>query len=88
MIFWPLWTLRILLKNHHMLDESAFKQKYGALYDGIRIGSVQPVTYIAVFSVRRFDLILVNLYFSLDSPLSGFTEMHYTVHKVFCLILI
>ena len=45
------------------------------------MGSFSALCYDAVFAVRRFDIVLVNLFFSIDSPLSG-AERSFHLFKV------
>ena len=77
LILWPLWTVYFLLKNYDNLQEPAFKTKFNALTNGIKLEKFSAVMYNAVFAVRRFDLILVNLLLTKNSPLSGSKRTFY-----------
>lgn len=61
LILWPVWVIGFLLKNNSRLADKDFKDKFEAIYQGIKITSFQALIYNAVFAVRRFDIILENL---------------------------
>ena len=71
LVAFPLWVAFFLTRNRDKLIEEGFKQRFETLYQGIKVGSLSSLYYNAVFAVRRFDIVLVNLFFSIDSPLSG-----------------
>ena len=50
--------------NHDRLNEPTFFDKWKGMYNGMRTASFQSILYYAVFSVRRFDLVLDNLVFN------------------------
>lgn len=87
LIVWPLLMARFLLKNQEQLEDPVFRRKWHSLYDGIRLDSFSSLLYVSVFSVRRFDLVLVGVYFSQDSYLSGFDETNYSL-KILSFLLI
>ena len=60
-----------------MLVEEKFKKKFDTIYNGIKLQSFSALCYNAVFTVRRFNIVLINVYFTIDSPLSGFKRTHY-----------
>ena len=64
LIAWPPLVARFLLKNQQRLDDPVFRSKWHELYQGIRVDSFSSLLYISVFSVRRFDLVLVGVYFT------------------------
>ena len=68
---WPLLIVRFLTVNSKRLKEPTFLQKFQRLYSGVRLTSWSAIFYNAVFAVRRFNLIMANLYFNKDSPFSG-----------------
>ena len=84
---WPLWTLFFLFRNTERLDKKSFKTKYGKLFDGTRVRSNEALAYNAVFAVRRFDIILVNLVLNNGSPLSGITRTFYFEKIVLFLVI-
>lgn len=45
------------------------------------------LTYNAVFAVRRFDIILMNIFFTAGSPLSDFSRSWY-LQKILCFLCI
>lgn len=62
-------------------------QRYGTLFQGIKYGSYRALCYNAVFCVRRFDIVIINQYFSKDSPMSGVDRTHY-LFKIILFMLI
>ena len=82
-----MWIVYFLLKNYKNLPDPVFKVKFNALTNGIQLDRFSSVIYNAVFSVRRFDLILVNLFFSQGSPLSG-CERNFYMEKILLFIAI
>ena len=71
LMLWPFWSSCWLMKNKDKLADPVFEQKFSTLYQGIRFDSFRALAYNAVFSVRRFDIILMNMFFTAQSPLSG-----------------
>ena len=59
------------------LEEEFFKLKFETLYQGIKTGSFRSLCYYGVFAVRRFNIVLINLYFTKDSPMSGVDRSNY-----------
>ena len=49
--------------------------------------SFLALCYNAVFAVRRFDIILMNIYFTEGSPISGVERSQY-LHKIICFLYI
>ena len=84
---WPIWSIYFLLKNQTKLEEPVFKQKFSTIYQGIKPNSFKALCYNAVFSVRRLNIILINVYLTKDSPLSGLDRTYY-LHKILCFLLI
>ena len=60
--------------------------KFSAMYAGIR-SDFTSLCYNAVWSVRRFDIILMNQLFTAGNPVTGFDRNFY-LHKILCFILI
>lgn len=54
-----------------------FRTKYNTLYQGIKTNSFTALCYNSIFSVRRFDIVLVNTYLTAESPLSGLDRTLY-----------
>ena len=77
LMFWPIQIIVFILRNHEHLEEPDFKQKYGSYYQGIRTNSFSSLLYEAVFAVRRFDIIVINLLFTVNSPISGLKRNMY-----------
>ena len=84
---WPLWTEYFLFKNRDRLEDTAFRTKYNSLYAGIKSHSGSALCYNAVFAVRRLDLILMNIYFTAGSPLSGIDRTMY-LQKIICFLFL
>ena len=76
-MLWPLWIVYFLLKNSDKLAEESFRNKFNALIDNIKVDKFNAVIYNAVFAVRRFNILLFNLWLSQDSPLSGAKRTFY-----------
>ena len=87
LMIWPIFTSCFLMKNQSKLSDEQFTQKFSTIYQGIRFDSFRALCYNAIFSVRRFDIVLVNIFFTQNSPLSGLDRSFY-MQKVLCLILI
>ena len=51
--------------------------KYQRVYQGIRVQPLSAIIYYAVFAVRRYSLIVINIYFSQGSPLSDADRTQY-----------
>ena len=47
------------------------------MLDDLKVDKFNAVIYNAVFAVRRFDILLVNLWLSQDSPMSGVERTFY-----------
>ena len=77
LIVWPLWVLAFMLRNSSRVDKPIFQSKFSALTQKLRLNSFQALSYNAVFAVRRFDLILINLILNEGSPISGLERTHY-----------
>ena len=77
LVLWPLWIVYFLLKNSDKLAEESFRNKFNALIDNIKVDKFNAVIYNAVFAVRRFNILLFNLWLSQDSPLSGAKRTFY-----------
>lgn len=74
---WPFLIVWLLLSNFTRLSSDEFKVKYKSLFVGLKIESTGAMAYYAIFSIRRFDLILNNVFFSRNSPISGYDRHHY-----------
>merc|ERR1712176_754015 len=62
-------------------------KKWSTLYQGINMNQLSALFYNAIFCVRRFHIVLVNLLFSPGFPLTNF-EQHQYLFKDFCFIFI
>ena len=62
-------------------------KKFSPMYQGIKYNSFLALCYNAVFSVRRFDIVLINIYFTAGSPISKFDRTQY-LQKIFCFIFL
>lgn len=87
LMMWPLWTLYFLIRDRKKLGKPAHKAKFGSLYSGHRTKSFKALMYNAVFAVRRFDLVLINVYFTAGSPLSG-VERSWYLQKILSFLVI
>jgi len=81
LLVWPLFIFVFLQKNQDRLDEPKFVEKHATIYQGIKVESKSALLYNVVFCVRRFYLVLINMYFSPQFPLSNF-ESHANYFKV------
>ena len=75
-VFPTLVTFFLIIKEEKLVDEQ-FKLKFETLYQGIKTGSYRALCYNGVFAVRRFNIVLMNMYFTKDSPLSGVDRSYY-----------
>lgn len=87
LMVWPLWTLYFMIGNRKKLGKPKHLKKFGSLYAGIKTKSLKALAYNAVFAVRRFDLVLVNVFFTAGSPLSGIERSWY-LQKILCFLII
>lgn len=53
----------------------------------MKTDSFRALCYNAVFAIRRMDLVIMNVYFTQDSPLSGFDRSMY-LQKILCFLYI
>ena len=58
------WLFWFLMRNFKQLGNVDFFNKFKSLYMGLQLSSVAAVAYKAVFAIRRFDLIVDNLFFT------------------------
>ena len=84
---WPIFIIGFVLNNHKRLTSAIFIRKFNALINGIKVTSFSSIVYYAVFSVRRFDLILINQYLSQKSPLSGVERSLYLEKTLLFLVV-
>ena len=83
-----MWSAYFLLKNQPKLqDTDGFRRKFNELYQGIKTDSYSALCYNAIFSVRRYNIVLMNAYFTKDSAMSGVDRTHYLL-KVLSFLLI
>ena len=61
-VIWPIIIVIFLVKNNKKLASTSFKLKFNALINGIKVTSFSAICYYAIFSVRRFDIVLINLF--------------------------
>ena len=87
LVIWPIWSSFFLLKNQARLTDEVFSTKFSTLYQGIKLNSFRALLYNSVFSVRRFEIILMNVFFTANSPLSGIDRTFY-LQKILCFLLI
>ena len=66
-IIWPIWTIWFLLKNHDKLEKKSYKDKFQQLYDDVRLEKFSSLLYKSIFIARRFNIVIVNVYFSRHS---------------------
>jgi hypothetical protein len=77
---WPVFIVYFLTRNKEKLEERKFSAKFDALYQGIHTNRMSALIYNAVFCVRRFDIVLVNMIFSPGFPIFNW-ESHQYVFK-------
>ena len=64
LLLWPLLIVAFMLKNQHRLHKPDFAQKWETLYQGIHLNSKAALVYNAIFCLRRFYIVFVNMIFS------------------------
>ena len=79
---WPVVIAIFMFRNQSRLDEPAIKGKWETLYQGIHTDSLGALLYNAVFCVRRFDVVLVNMIFSPGFPLTNFDHHMYVFKNI------
>ena len=73
----PVILTIFIVRNQSNLTDPEFEAKYGRVYKGIKLQPLSAILYYAVFAVRRYNLILFNLFFSYGSPLSQVDRTDY-----------
>ena len=63
-IAWPICVIITMVNNQDKLFDKTSTKKITPLIDGIKTNSLSILLYNAVFSVRRFNLVLVNITFT------------------------
>ena len=76
-----------MLRNQHKLADAKFAQRWDTLYQGIHLNNMAALLYNAVFCLRRFQIVLVNMVFSPGFPLTRF-DQHQYLFKQFAFIII
>lgn len=61
LVIWPIFLGIFLLKKKDVLDEKEVRQKFGTMYQGIRIDENAPLLYNVVFCLRRMGLVAIHL---------------------------
>ena len=69
------------------MNDEAYRKKFNSLYEGIHVQSFSALCFQAIFAVHRFDLVIVNIMFTKDSPLTQFDQTESAL-KILCFILI
>lgn len=87
LIIFPIFVMIFVMKYQHLMSQPQFAQKWSTLYQGIDMNKLSALFYNAIFCVRRFNIVLVNMFFSPGFPLSNFEQHHYLL-KNLCFILI
>ena len=76
-----------MLKNQGRLHEPKFAQRWDTLYQGIHQNYKGALFYNAIFCLRRFYLVLINMIFSPGFPITNF-EQHQYLMKQFAFIIV
>ena len=71
---WPFFIVIFMIKNQHKLEDPQFARKWDALYAGFQTDKLISLFYNAVFCLRRFDIVLVNMIFSPGFPGTNFSQ--------------
>jgi len=87
LLLFPLFIMIFMLKYQKVLTEPQFAQKWDTLYQGIDTAQLSSLLYNAVFCIRRFNIVLVNMVFSPGFPMTNFQQHHY-LFKNFLFIFI
>jgi len=61
-ILLPPFLVLFLLYNHDLLEDPQFKQRYGALYEGIDTTRTTALFYYSAFALRRLLFALTCVY--------------------------
>ena len=69
--------MALLVRYQSQLELQSFKNRFGRIYLGIRVESLSALIYNAVFAVRRYQIVFVSVFFTAESPLSGFDREHH-----------
>ena len=76
-VLYPGLVIVGLLKNHHRIEEEKFKTAFNSLFNGIQTRSKQALIYEAIFCIRRFFIVFVNISLSSNVPLNNFVKHRY-----------
>ena len=71
---WPLWIMYFLFKNQNRLLEPKFAQRWDTLYQGIHQDEKEDLLYNAIFCLRRFYIVFVNMILSPGFPGINFEQ--------------
>ena len=71
---YPVFIMRFMIKNQSKLLEKDVANKWDTIYQGIHTDKLGTLFYNAVFCVRRFNIVLINMFFSPGFPLSNFKQ--------------
>lgn len=74
---YPVFIMRFMIKNQSKLLEKDVANKWDTIYQGIHTDKLGTLFYNAVFCVRRFNIVLINMFFSPGFPLSNFKQDQY-----------
>ena len=87
LVLFPVWLVWHLISNSKKLNEADFKSKFGSLYSGLKTDSFRALCLNAVFAMRRIDIVVMNVFLSEGSPISGIDRSMY-LQKIICFLYI
>ena len=83
----PIFIIAFMIIKKKVLSKPEVAQKWDTLYQGINIDQLSCLFYNAIFCIRRFNIVVVNMIFSPGLPLTNF-DRHQYLYKNFAIIFI
>ena len=84
---YPLLHMFFLFKYYNNLTEPYFKKRFGTAFIGIEIEYKQALLYGAIFLVRRFWIVIINIVLNPDCPWTNYEENRY-LYKILLFLMV
>ena len=84
---WPALIMIFLLQKFEQLDTPECKEKFAPLYLGINVKSPEALSYKSIFAIRRYNIICINIIFTVNSPVLGENRNLFLVKVILFMIV-